>query len=186
MANFLEGLKLVYKAEYNNDPKKALHQVKGEDFLTYKGINRKAWPSWEGWNIIDSYLKANGNSIAKASPICNADTKLETLVQVFYKKNFWDPNKLDILTHQHTADEIFTTGVLTHPKTAAKFAQKVIGVAIDGSFGPITIKKLNEFDWKLFDKKYDEVEVDHYMALIKANPKFKLYENGWKNRAVLV
>ena len=53
MADFKEGLKLVYKVEYNNDPKKALHQVKGETFITYKGINRKAWPKWEGWVIID-------------------------------------------------------------------------------------------------------------------------------------
>jgi lysozyme family protein len=185
MANFNEGLKLVYKAEYNNDPKKALHQVQGEEFMTYKGINRKAWPNWEGWKIIDKYITEH-KVLSKASPFCDADPELEKLTQIFYKKYFWNPNKLDQLTYQHTADEIFTTGVLTHPKTAAKFAQKVVGLAIDGVIGPVSIKKLNEFDWKLFDKKYDEAEINHYMDLIKANSKFKQYEKGWKNRAVAI
>lgn len=185
MADFKEGLKLVYKAEYENNPKKALHQVKGETFITYKGINRKAWPNWEGWAIIDKYIKEQG-TIAKASPLCNSDSVLEAMVQKFYKTNFWNPNKLDQLIHQHTADEIFTTGILTHPKTAAKFAQTVVGLAVDGSIGPISIKKLNEYSWELFDKQYDQVEIGHYMDLIKANAKFKMYEKGWKNRAVAI
>jgi hypothetical protein len=186
MADFKLGLSLVYKAEYNNNPKKALHQVKGEEFMTYKGINRKAWPSWAGWKLIDGHLGEPAKITEAISVICNNDTELEALVYSFYKKNFWDKNSLDKIIPQHTADEIFTTSVLTSPSTAAKFAQKIIGVAIDGAIGPVSIKKLNEFDSSLFDKKYDQEEINHYLALIAAKPKFKIYEKGWKNRAVAV
>lgn len=185
MADFRISLKLLYNLEYRNNPKKALDQVKGEDFMTYKGINRKANPKFLGWTIIDKFIKENG-TLAKASPICDADPILEKYTQEFYKKNYWDVNHLDKITHQKIADEIFTTGVLTHPKTAAKFAQKTIGVAVDGSIGPITINKLNNYNETLFDKKYDETEINHYLALIKNNSKFKIYEKGWKNRAVEV
>ena len=185
MASFEKSLPLVYKAEYNNNPKKALVQVQGEDFMTYKGINRKAWPTWKGWSIIDVYIKKFG-TLALASPLCDVDPKLEELVKTFYKVNFWDRNKLDSIIPQHTADEIFTTSVLVGVEISAKFAQRVLGLVDDGIIGPKTIEALNKFDATLFDKKYDDAEIQYYLNLIKAKPKFKIYEKGWKNRAVAI
>lgn len=185
MASFEKSLPLVYKAEYNNNPKKALVQVQGEDFMTYKGINRKAWPAWKGWSLIDVYIKKFG-SLSLASPLCDVDPKLEEMVKLFYKVNFWDVNSLDKVIPQDTADEIFTTGVLVGVKIAAKFAQRVIGVVDDGEIGPKTIAALNAYDARLMDKKYDDEEIKYYMSLIKAKPKFKIYEKGWKNRAVAI
>jgi hypothetical protein len=186
MADFKTSLALIYKVEYNNNPKKALHQVKGEDFITYKGINRKAWPNWAGWKIIDTYLNGAPKVTEAISVQCNNDSELEEMVLQFYRVNFWNKNSLDKINSQHIADEIFVSSVLTHPRTAAKFAQKVIGVPVDGAIGPITIKKLNEYDVALFDKKYDQEEINHYVELIAQKPKFKIYEKGWKNRAVIV
>lgn len=185
MADFEKSLPLVYKAEYNNDPEMALTQVQGEEFITYKGINRKAWPTWAGWQIIDSYIKSKG-SIKEASPFCNQDQNLENLVKMFYKKNFWDANSLDQIIPQHTADEIFTTSVLAGVKIAAKLAQRVIGVVDDGEIGPKTIAALNAFDASLMDKDYDDEEIKYYKSLIAANPKFAIYEKGWINRALAV
>lgn len=185
MASFEKSLPLVYKAEYNNNPKKALVQVKGEDFMTYKGINRKAWPSWKGWAIVDVYIKKFG-SLVLASPLCDVDPKLEALVHSFYKTNFWDRNKLDQITNQHMADEIFSTSVLVGVEIGAKFAQRVIGVTPDGDIGPKSIAALNNYDARLFDKTYDDEEIKYYMNLIHAKPKFKIYEKGWKNRAVAI
>jgi hypothetical protein len=185
MADFEKSLELVYQVEYSCKPDKALHQVSGENFITYKGINRKANPNFKGWAIIDKILKDCG-SLSKASICCNDHDELETLTKDFYKINYWNPNKLDDVLDQHIADEIFTTGVLTHPKTAAKFAQRVIGVNDDGVIGPASLKALNSYSSKLFDKEYDDEEIKHYMNLIKNNPKFKIYEKGWKNRAVAI
>ena len=185
MASFEKSLPLVYKAEYNNNPKLALTQVTGEDFITYKGINRKAWPAWAGWQIIDTYIKSKG-SIKGASTFCNLDQTLEGLVKVFYKKNFWDTNSLDSIIPQHTADEIFTTGVLVGVKTAAKFAQRVLGLVDDGAIGPKTIAALNAYNASLMDKNYDDEEIKYYKSLIAAKPKFAIYEKGWINRAVAI
>lgn len=185
MASYEKSLPLVYKAEYNNDPKQALAQVKGEAFITYKGINRKAWPAWDGWKIIDLHIQEKG-SIKAASTICDADQVLEGMVKVFYKKNFWDANSLDSIIPQHTADEIFTTSVLVSPKMAAKFAQRVLGLVDDGAIGPKSIQALNSFSESLFDKQYDNTEEAYYHSLIVSNPKFAIYKNGWDNRAVAV
>ncbi len=185
MASYEKSLPLVYKAEYNNDPKQALAQVPGESFITYKGINRKAWPAWAGWKIIDGYITKMG-SVKAASTTCNADQTLEELVHTFYKKNFWDANSLDSIIPQHTADEIFTTSVLVSPKMAAKFAQRVLGLVDDGAIGPKSIAALNTYSESLFDKQYDTTEEAYYHSLIVSNPKFAIYEKGWNNRAVAV
>ena len=46
---------------------------------TYRGISRKFYPDWPGWEVVDDAL-AQGREVPN----------MDLLVQRFYKKNYWD------------------------------------------------------------------------------------------------
>ncbi len=88
---------LSYEGNYSN-----LVEDKGGE--TYKGISRVYNPNWEGWKIIDKYKSANKlNEVSK-------DEELELLVRKFYKTEYWDYYKCEIMI-QELAEEIFEASV---------------------------------------------------------------------------
>lgn len=58
MSDINKALVFVFKLEYNNNPDKALEQVQGEDFLTYKGLQERDDTDFAGWKKIHDALFA--------------------------------------------------------------------------------------------------------------------------------
>jgi lysozyme family protein len=185
MADVKEAVKKVYELEFNN-PKNALHVNKGEQGYTYMGIYQKAHPTWPGWRKVDAVLIRNFGDVAKASVELYNDSSVQVLVDLFYENKFWLPIKLDQIKSQKVAEEIFVFAVNAGFKAAIKAAQRCAGAVDDGIIGPKTIKALNEVDEYQFSVEYDQEEVCYYEELVKRNPRFKRFLNGWRNRAYAV
>lgn len=184
MAIIREAFDKMLKLEFNS-PKNALHWNKGETGWTYMGIYETAHPDWSGWRIIKNTVTTH-EDIEKASAELYNNPQLRSLVEMFYEEKFWKPMKLDQVTSQKIAEEMFVMGVNAGTKVAIRLAQRVVGAKDDGVIGPMTITALNKCDEKMFDKEYDAMEIAHYNMLAEKNPNFKKFLKGWHNRAVAV
>lgn len=182
MADINKSMEILKFLEHSNRNDKLLHYNKGEDGYTFFGIYEVAHPKWRGWTIIKRYLLIEPD-IKKCSVILSNVTDLMIEVEKFYKSNFWDKAKLDLVNSQKIADEIFIFGVNTGMQVAIKKAQQLIGVTADGVVGPMTLKALNDFDESIFDLKFDELEKEYYDAIIKTKPYLLKNKQGWYNRA---
>ena len=185
MANFKKSFDTLMKLEFNN-PSNFLHKNSTERDYTIGGIYKYAHPDWLGWFIVMDTIQRNDGSIATASRELYRNSHLQELIMQFYKNHFWDRMRLDEVTDDNTAMEIFIFGVNAGTRNAIRKAQKVIGADQDGLIGKITIGLLNSFDTKQFDMKFDEVEISFYENIIKNKPSFAIYRNGWLNRANFV
>ena len=147
---------------------------------TYAGISRKNWPAWKGWAKIDRE---------------EFDSELIIMVKTFYKKEFWDRIKGDVIGFQSVAYNIYAFAINTGLKTSIRLCQRIISAKVDGDFGPKTLKKLNEFvadekDEKIFVLTFSLLKVFRYKTIVMndtrrdddfliSNQKFLC---GWINR----
>lgn len=185
MAKFNEAMGLFLKAEISNNPKEALHKNRGENGLTYMGIYQSAHPTWFRWGYINTILEKHDGNKIEASIELYQDRSLTQDVYDFMKKNFWDVMKLDSVTSQKIAEELFIFGTNANMKAGVKMAQRLIGVEDDGIVGNGTITALNAFDERVFDKEYDLLEQAYYMNLILRHPELEVNEKGWIRRSEL-
>ena len=185
MADIKESLKLVWEVEYSGRKDKALHKNEGETGWTYKGIYQTAHPHWEGWQLVRAALNRYNGDVKLASEMLFDNVALEDMVARFYKREFWDKLKLDLVTSQKIADEIFVFAINVGIPQAVKAAQRAAGVVVDGKIGPKTLMALNKMDETVFDEVYDILEIDYYEMLAE-KPKFEKFVKGWRNRATFV
>ncbi len=185
MADFKKAMDLFLEAEISNNPKKSLHKNDGENGLTYMGIYQSAHPTWFRWGYIKTVLEKHNGDKVEASIELYQDKSLTQDVYDFMKKEFWDKMKLDRVTSQKIAEELFIFGTNANIKAGVKMAQRLVGVDDDGIVGNRTIVALNAFDEKVFDKEYDALEKAYYMNLIYLRPELEINEKGWINRSEL-
>ena len=185
MAQFKKAMDLFLEAEISNSPKKALHKNEGENGLTYMGIYQSAHPTWFRWGYIQTVLDRHGGDKIEASIELYQDKSLTQDVYAFMKKNFWDRMKLDMLTSQKIAEELFIFGTNANIKAGVRMAQRLVGVEDDGIVGNGTITALNAFDERVFNEEYDLLEQAYYMNLISHRPELKVNNRGWVRRSEL-
>ena len=184
MANFNEAFQILMRLEFSK-PEDALDRNPTEDGWTFMGIYQKAHPGWKGWDEILGAL-AYGGDIEKISRALYASESLRAEVRRFYKEAYWDRMRLDEISSQLKANEMFIFGVNVDVKPAVRVAQQLVGVVNDGIVGEQTLAAINKFDEERFDKQFDRAELEYYNKLIEKNPKFRIYANGWRNRALAV
>jgi len=153
-----------------------LHNIPGDrGGLTYAGISKVNWPSWEGWVKIDAII---------------FDESLKTMVQNFYRKEFWFKIRGDYISSQKIAFLIYDFAVNAGLKTSIKLCQEAIGAKVDGFIGPNTLKALNETNEVLFLSDFSLLKVFYYNDIclndnrrkqdrVSSNLKFLC---GWLNR----
>lgn len=185
MANIKDSLKILYKLEFANR-KTALHQNKGENGWTWKGIYQVANPNWDGWKVIRQKMQQYNGDMVLVSDMLYDNELLEEMTVALYKKEYWDKMKLDEVKSQKVADEMFILGVNIGLGNAIRVAQRACGAIADGVLGPRTVKALNEVDEATFDKVFDQLEVNYYAMIVDKNPAKAIYLNGWRNRAYAV
>lgn len=191
MANFDLSYKKVKKLEggYANDP----DDTGGE---TYKGISRKNFPGWAGWQYVDT-IKGSDKNRATIDTLLENQPALQELVLAFYKKEFWDTLNLDHFQDQDIADEVFDTGVNMGTYIAAVFLQKALNVLnrnqldyadlpITGKVGALTTEAVN-----LQNRPGEVLKVlncmqgARYIEICLANPKQEKFLRSWLNRVSL-
>jgi len=175
---------MLFEGKYSNDPL----DIGGQ---TYKGISRRFHPSWSGWNIIDSYTTDPG------FPGClDDDTKLQDLVHLFYKENFWNIWMGDLFP-QVVADEMFDISVNMNHTRAISFLQTALNclnnnqkfyddLVVDGSFGNKTFRAMGILFGRgeagLVVKILNVLQGSHYIEFMKKSPIQEKFARGWFSR----
>ena len=174
MASFKTAfpLLLAHEGGYVKDP----DDPGGE---TYRGVARKIWPRWEGWDTLD-YLKTQSGFPSNL----DNNSVLQDLIHDFYKNNFWDRIKGEQIKDQEVANSIFDFAVNAGVRTSSGLAQMVVGADTDGIIGPKTLEKLNIFDSDHFLAAFTVAKIARYVSIIKKRPTSRKYLYGWVRRAI--
>lgn len=136
---------------------------------TYAGIARNHWPKWEGWSIIDNIKKHFGNTAKAININAKSDHRLNLLISQFYKKNFWDPLKLDLVNDQQLANSVYDFGVNSGTSRSAKYLQLSAGVKDDGIIGKQTLAAVNSADRKVIYYDFNKRRETFYKSIAKGN-----------------
>lgn len=188
MANFEQSYSktMGHEGYYANDP-----DDNGKE--TWKGVSRKFWPDWLGWEIID---EAKSGSDFPSNLKDNAE--LEFQVMDFYKKNFFEINKLQDIRYQDIADEVFDTSVNCGEGVGATFLQRIINLAnrdekdypdikVDGDIGSKSITALVQLVEKrgsdIVVKCLNGMQMNRYFEIMENNSTQEKYFFGWLSRA---
>lgn len=149
---------------------------------TYAGISKKNFPTWKGWEIINS-------ARPKQNEIIN-NPYLYRLISVFYLENFWIPLKCDSFT-KYVANNLCDFGVNSGVTTASIGFQKVINsllptgqttLVMDGKIGPLTIASANKLNQKKLNDELLTYRANFYKELATKNPSQNVFLAGWLSR----
>jgi lysozyme family protein len=174
---------MKFEGGYSNNP----NDSGGE---TYKGISRKNFPSWEGWNIIDS-IKPKKITVSSLK-----GKNIDDMVKVFYKEKFWDKIKGDGIINQLFANILFDSIVNMGIQRPVKFLQASLNeldstnkLSEDGIYGDKTYNTLLKYldsneDEKLNQLiiKFNERRKAFYQKIVNNNPSQKVFLKGWLKR----
>jgi lysozyme family protein len=190
MAEFFTAYKrtMVVEGGYANDPTDA----GGE---TWKGVSRRANPTWRGWDIIDRKKKEAGFPGS-----LKGDQELEAAVQDIYKKKYWDVYRLDDCPSQLIASEVFDTGVNMGVGASTKMLQRGLNVLnkggtlypdtkVDGDYGPGAHSAMQGFfrtvpsdRWIALYKILNCLQGARYIEIAESNSSQEKYMYGWLGR----
>lgn len=100
------------------------------------------------------------------------------------KKLYWDKVLGDKINNQSIAEFIFDWAYNSGPKTAILKLQHILGptVSNDGVIGNQTINALNSGNQEVIFNKLFESRKNFFHAIVRANPKNKVFLKGWLNR----
>jgi len=174
MANFKTAfdLMIAHEGGYVNDP----DDPGGE---TYKGVARKIFSKWEGWQTIDM-LKRQAGFPANL----DKDTDLQEAVSDFYRVNFWDKINADNIENQEVSSSIFDFAVNAGVGSSASLAQLVVEINPDGVIGPDSVAQINAFDADHFLAAFTVAKIARYISIVKKRPTSRKYFYGWVLRAL--
>jgi lysozyme family protein len=157
---------------------------------TYGGISRKWYPDWAGWPIIDKAKEA-----ANFPRNLRAIEKLKTLEILFYALEYWGPLKLDQVTNQEIAFEVYEMAVNLGKKKAVlivqqaanvlnKLGRSYLDIEEDGKMGPATVEVLNFFNNTPAPmvRTLNGLQFRHYFELCKKDPSQEVNFGGWLTR----
>lgn len=139
MADFNPAYEMVMRNEggYHDGTIRGIKDTGGE---TYMGIARNYNPSWGGWSLIDNYKRSH------VIPY-NSKPNIPGLSRVHYdyiKSNYWNKIKGDQIPNQDFANFFFDF-YFHKPAPAVETLQNILGVKVDGDFGPKSLAALKSF-----------------------------------------
>lgn len=106
---------------------------------TYCGIARKFHPNWEGWLKLKSFMPMKKGQVIH-------DSEIEGLVANFYKREFWDKVRGDMITDQAIAEKLYDRAVNFGIKEAVRQTQAALGIAESGKMDEATFEAINNPD----------------------------------------
>lgn len=159
--------------------------------LTFMGISKVFWPSWEGWDLLEASNYKLTDEISGA-------------VKRFYRINFWNRvngTEIDTVAPE-IAEEVFDTAVNMGVSKAISFLQDAMNllnvtgslypdIAVDGQAGQMTIFTLKRY--MQYDKPgktvfvarllkvLNALQANHYIDQMRKNPKKEQFR-GWFDR----
>lgn len=108
--------------------------------------------------------------------------------QIYFDK-FWIPNGYERINNSKMAIKIMDTAINTGASQANKLLKRSINVvyekniAVNGILDGDTVKLLNLLDNELIIEEFRKQQANFYNLIIKKNHSYKVFRNGWMNRA---
>ena len=158
--NWGKSFELVIKTEggYVNDP----DDPGGETNL---GVTKAAWSSYLARPIEEGEMKALTKDMVKS----------------FYKRMYWDKLKCDSLP-VGVDYAVFDFGVNAGTGQSAKFLQRAVGAADDGSIGPGTLGYVARMDKEEILQKFSDQKEKFYQGIVERKPTQSKFLKGWLAR----
>lgn len=158
--NFEAALNHVLASEggYSNDP----DDHGGETNL---GVTKASWAAYRGRSIPAGEMRA----LTRA------------MVTPYYRSQYWDKCRCDELP-AGLDYAVFDFAVNAGPGRAAKFLQRAVGVADDGSLGPRTMAAVAKADPKETIEQFSEAKASFYKGLVDRDPTQAKFIKGWLAR----
>jgi lysozyme family protein len=128
---------------------------------TNKGITQLTYNAWRK---------------SKGLPMRSVKLLEDAEVGAIYKQNYWDKVHGDELP-VGVDYAVFDFAVNSGPARAAKFLQRLVGVAADGIIGPATVIAATAKQFGLVDKLCDE-----RLRFLQTLPHWRVFKNGWTSR----
>src|SRR5229473_2736694 len=177
MADFEKSVGQLLELEggYVNDP-----QDPGGE--TFRGLSRKNWPAWVGWNKLDQHKLLPGFPDS-----LHDDTRLSAMVKAFYSEQYWD-NYFNQINSQAIADKLLGMSVNFGKETAVSLLQRALGylqgkvVIEDGKFGPRTLDFINGTDENKLLIELRARGAVRYVEIILRDPLQEKFQLGWMRR----
>ncbi len=123
----------------------------------------------------------------KANPKAWADGKVteEEAREIFVKKYVIWPGYHQIPpTHRAVQAQLIDFGYLSGPGIATQKLQLVLGLVVDGDFGPKTLAALVAEDPRVINNRLMCERIKMLGKLISNNPSQAKFAGGWLNRAI--
>lgn len=137
----------------------------------------------EGGETVDTGGYTKWGISQKAYPSLNIKSMTRAQMEAIYRRDYWDKIKGDEIVNQNAAAVLFDYAVNAGVGAAVKAAQAVLGVTVDGGFGPKTLAAINR-EGADFAGALTRYRVNFYTKLAKSNPaKYGKYLAGWLRRA---
>lgn len=159
---------LVYEGGYAS---KAYAQKMGDSGgRTYLGIAENYNPKWEGWPLIDAWIKVHGE------PIYNGkinSPEIYAAAEKLTKQKYWDRLKLDGVKNQSQAEQICDFGFNSGLGESAKVVQRIMGRPQTSVFDQEDIEAINSFDQHALFYGLQSFRIEMIKNSTKINPKFK-------------
>jgi len=114
-------------------------------------------------------------------PGVNLRTLTSAQAAIFYCKKFWNPIYNEIV-NQSVANKLFDLGVLFGIGAAVEILQQVLGIKMDGNFGPVTLQAVNASDSVSLLLAYRTAMVARAVAIGASRPAERVFVAGWINR----
>lgn len=178
---------IIYEGGYANDP----DDPGGE---TYKGIARRANPSWLGWKIIDAHKYQDGFPLS-----LNKDVELQQQVEQHYQDYYWDDVIADNLGGEIAA-EVFEQSVHFGVGRAVRHLQSAVNIlnnnqklykdiVVDGVLGQDTIAAarqcINKRGVRMLCNMLNGYQMKRYIEIMEA--KFHMEKFiGWFSRVEII
>jgi len=162
---------------------------------TYAGISRRFWPNAEIWPYVDAAKKLIGydGHLDPSSTIKEKMNKalrtpmMSKIISVFYKRNFWNINYLDLINDQQIANTIYDFSVNKGEDYAAAMMQESVNelvkwkvLVVDGDLGVKSITQINKMNPVTLHALYNKKREAYYREQgVGSQAKWL---NGWLKR----
>jgi type VI secretion system secreted protein VgrG len=130
-------------------------------------------------DLQEFHLDENGDGIIDVN-----DIKLLTRTDAgrVLKKLYWDYYYTDTILNQSVGEYVADAGLNQGRVLMTKYIQTIIGVTVDGKFGPNTLKVLNNFNQQDFFNKFKSMRIQRYNNIVANRPSQNKFLKGWINR----